>query len=104
MLTLSEQLDTAPTGGGVHVVFEAVALCLPAGGVVGKVLTLLTRPGGLLLEALVQGRPVISLPLLATVAPSPSCLRVQIKQFASVTRTLCTIVLIYPRVHITVYT
>ena len=70
-------------------VFEAVALCLPAGGVVGEVLALLTRPRRLLLEALVQGRPVVSLPLLATVTTSPSRLRVQVKQFASVTRTLC---------------
>ena len=69
-------------------VFEAVALSLSAGGVVGEVLALLTRPGRLLLEALVQGRPVVSLPLLPTVAARPARLRVQIKQFASVTRTL----------------
>ena len=67
---------------------EAVTLRLSAGGVVGKVLSLLTRPGRLLLEALVQRRPVVSLPLLAAVAARPSRLRVQIKQFASVTRTL----------------
>ena len=70
-------------------VLEAVALCLPAGGVVGEVLPLLARPGRLLLEALVQGRPVVSLPFLATVTTSPSRLRVKVKQFASVTRTLC---------------
>ena len=68
--------------------FEAVTLCLSAGGVVGEVLALLTRPGRLLLEALVQGSPVVSLPLLAAVAARPSRLRVKIKQLASVTRTL----------------
>ena len=68
--------------------FEAVTLCLSAGGVVGEVLALLTRPGRLLLEALVQGSPEVSLPLLAAVAARPSRLRVKIKQLASVTRTL----------------
>ena len=68
--------------------FEAVTLCLSAGGVVGEVLALLTRPGRLLLEALVQGSPVVSLPLLAAVAARPSRFRVKIKQLASVTRTL----------------
>ena len=68
--------------------FEAVTLCLSAGGVVGEVLSLLTRPGRLLLEALVQGSPEVSLPLLAAVAARPSRLRVKIKQLASVTRTL----------------
>ena len=76
-------------------VFEAVALGLSAGGVVGEVLALLTRSGRLLLEALVQGRPVVSLPLLATVTTSPSRLRVQIKQFSSVAGALCILVNIY---------
>ena len=76
-------------------VFEAVALGLSAGGVVGEVLALLTRPGRLLLEALVQGRPVVSLPLLATVTTSPSRLWVQIKQFSSVTGTLSILVNLY---------
>ena len=106
-MTLCEELDAALAGGGVDVVLEAAALGLPAGGVVGEVLPLLARARGLLhtaklsihqvsgggggdlLEALVQGRPVVSLPLLATVTTSPSRLRVKVKQFASVTRTLC---------------
>ena len=60
-------------------VLEAVALRLPAGGVVGKVLSLLAGAGGLLLETLVQGGPVVGLPLLATVTPCSSSLGVQVE-------------------------
>ena len=60
-------------------VLEAVALCLPAGGVVGKVLSLLAGTGGLLLETLVQGGPVVGLPLLATVTACSSGLGVQVE-------------------------
>ena len=47
-LTLCEELHAALAGGRVDVVLEAVALCLPAGGVVGEVLPLLARARGLL--------------------------------------------------------
>ena len=47
-VTLGEELHTAPAGRGVHVVLEAVALGLSAGGVVGEVLTLPAWPGRLL--------------------------------------------------------
>ena len=88
-------------------VLEAAALRLPAGGVVGEVLPLLARARGLLhtakpvshhqeggdgggdlLEALVQGRPVVRLPVLPAVAARAPSLGVQVEQLPSAARAL----------------
>ena len=86
-------------------VLEAAALRLPAGGVVGEVLPLLARARGLLhtaklvshhqgdgggdlLEALVQGRPVVRLPVLPAVAARAPRLGVQVEQLPSAARAL----------------
>ena len=102
-VTLGEELHTAAAGRGVHVVLEAVALGLSAGGVVGEVLTLPAWPGRLLfiiidhhhhyyhhhlLEALGEGWPVVGLPLLAAAAPRAPRLRVQVEQLTPATRPL----------------
>ena len=85
---LGLQLHTAPTGGGEDVALEAAALRLPAGHVVGEVLALPAGPGGLLLEALVQSRPVVGLPLLPAVAAGPALSRVEVEQFSPLTGAL----------------
>ena len=85
---LGLQLHTAPTGGGEDVALEAAALRLPAGHVVGEVLALPAGPGGLLLEALVQSRPVVSLPLLPAVAAGPALSRVEVEEFSPLTGAL----------------
>ena len=88
-------------------VLEAAALGLPAGGVVGEVLPLLARARGLLhthtlvshhqgggdgggdlLEALVQGRPVVRLPVLPAVAARAPSLGVKVEQLPSAARAL----------------
>ena len=79
---LGPQLDTLPAGGREDVALEAAALGPPAGGVVGEVLTLATRSGRLLLEALVEGGPVVGLPLLPAVTPGPALLWVQVEELA----------------------
>ena len=85
---LGLQLHTAASGGGEDVALEAAALRLPAGDVVGEVLALPAGPGRLLLEALVQGWPVVSLPVLPAVAAGPALLRVEVEQFAPLTGAL----------------
>ena len=104
---MCEELDAALAGGGVDVVLEAAALGLPAGGVVGEVLPLLARARGLLhtaklvshhqgggggggdlLEALVQGRPVVRLPVLPAVAARAPRLGVKVEQLPSAARAL----------------
>ena len=102
---MCEELDAALAGGRVDVVLEAAALGLPAGGVVGEVLPLLARARGLLhtaklvshkvgggggdlLEALVQGRPVVRLPVLPAVAARAPSLGVKVEQLPSAARAL----------------
>ena len=102
---MCEELDAALAGGRVDVVLEAAALGLPAGGVVGEVLPFLARARGLLhthtlvshhqgdgggdlLEALVQGRPVVRLPVLPAVAARAPGLGVQVEQLPSAARAL----------------
>ena len=103
---MCEELDAALAGGRVDVVLEAAALGLPAGGVVGEVLPLLARARGLLhtakpvshhqggggggdlLEALVQRRPVVRLPVLPAVAARAPSLGVQVEQLPSAARAL----------------
>ena len=102
---MCEELHAALAGGRVDVVLEAVALCLPAGGVVGEVLPLLARARGLLhtptlsihhqgcvcgdlLEALVQRGPVVRLPVLPAVAARAPRLGVQVEQLPSAARAL----------------
>ena len=85
---LGLQLHTAAGGGGEDVALEAAALRLPAGDVVGEVLALPAGSGRLLLEALVQGWPVVSFPVLPAVAAGPALLRVEVEQFAPLTGAL----------------
>ena len=85
---LGLQLHTATAGGGEHVALEAAALCLPAGGVVSEILTLPAGAWRLLFETLIQGGPVVSLPLLPAVTARPALLRVEVEQFATLTGAL----------------
>ena len=82
------QLHTLPAGGGEHVTLEAAALRPPAGGVVCEVLTLTTRTRRLLLKTLVQGLPVVGLPLLPAVAARTALLRVQVEELPPLARPL----------------
>ena len=62
-------LDAGLTARRVYVVLEAAALRLMACHVVGKILSSTARPWRLLLEALSQRSPVVSVPVLTTMTP-----------------------------------